>query len=148
MGSVIMLSNSTAGLIFYGLALIALVWLIFLLRRVAKVRTWPVVSGTILESSVETDADSNSYPRVRYTYRLNGKEFESDRILPLGEIASTGGYSARVVARYPIGAVVKVYVNPMNSIDSALENTIPALIPVMLTTAVAVFFLIGSVVRG
>lgn len=143
-----MISESTAGLVFYALALIALTCLMGVWRRVGQVRAWQVVSGTVLSSSVASDADANQYPQVRYAYFFGGREFVGDRILPFGRLASTGSYADRVVDRYREGAAVRVYVNPLDPADCALERTLPPIIPIMLVAAVAMCLVAGTVLRS
>ena len=143
-----MISESTAGLVFYALALIALACLVGVWRRAVRVRTWQVVSGTVLSSSVASDSDANQYPQVRYGYLVNGREFVGDRILPFGRLASTGSYAEKVVDRYREGAAVNVYVNPLDPADSALERALPPIIPVMLVAAVAMCLVAGVVLRS
>ena len=135
-----MLSTGTAVFIFRGLALLALLWLGYLVARTRSVRSWPTAIGKILESRVETDADSNSFPVVRYSYAVAGRDYIGTRILPHGTLSTTGAYAARKVAQYPVGSTVRVRVNPDSPQDAALEFEVPLLVHFMLAMAIIAFW--------
>lgn len=143
-----MLSPETAGLIFQGLSALAFVWVLFVAYRAWQVRSWPTVTGTIIESRTELDVDRNRLPVVKYKYSVRGSEYVSDRILPHGRLATTGGaYAERVLARFPAGRRVAVYVNPANPGDSALERKMPVFVYLLLLAATAAFWWMGGMFR-
>jgi len=139
-----MLSASTTALIFRGLAILAIIWLIVMIKRARAVQTWSSVFGTILESRVETDADKNYFPYVRYSYVVSGREYIGSRILPHGKLATTGNYAERKVAEYQAGRKVRVYVNPSSAEDSALERSVPLAIYIMIVVAIFAFWWMGG----
>jgi hypothetical protein len=98
--------------------------LFFTQRRVGAISTWPSTSGTILYSRVEEHASSEGgtidHPVVKYSYRVNGREYQSERIAPGPALSGTG--AGRVVARYPAGIQVNVSYNPGNPSDAVLER--------------------------
>jgi hypothetical protein len=143
-----MLSNATAGLCFYGLALVSVVAFLYVLARQRTVASWPVASGTIVSSTVESGTDGDTYPRVKYTYVADGKEFTNDRIYPSGQLSTTGSHAQRLVEKYAPGRKVQVRYNPADPTRSALEAAMPALVPVMLIMAVVMFTFLGSLIRG
>ncbi len=83
--------------------------------RVGKAsETWPVTTVTILETTVEKSSSrhSTSYdPIVRYTYTVDGQDYQSDRLQ-----ASLNGGSRRtaekVLERYPVGSQHTGYYDP------------------------------------
>lgn len=143
-----MIGSATAAFIFHLLSALAGLWLLYVIYKGWAVRSWPAVPGTVLESHVEVDADRNDFPVVRYQYSVNGIDYRGDRVLPHGRLASTGGYAARVVARYRQGRAVQVYFNPARPGESALETRIPLAIYLMLFVAVPVFWWMGNLFRG
>ena len=60
------------------------------------------------------------WPKVRYTYQVDGTDFEADRIAMDGFLMSARNAEA-VVSRYPVGAVVRVYHHPKKISFSVLE---------------------------
>lgn len=144
-----MMSAATAGLIFQGLGILALLWFLFTLVRLWGVRAWPRVSGTILASHVERDADRNAFPVVRYRYSVHGVDHEGDRILAHGVLATTSGASAqRTVDRYRTGRTVAVYVNPSDPSDAILERRVPVVAVLMQLAAAVAFWTMGAAFRA
>ncbi|WP_366945691.1 DUF3592 domain-containing protein [Hydrogenophaga sp.] len=135
-----MLSTGTAIFIFRGLALVALLWLAYVIFRTRSARSWPTVVGKVLESRVDTDADSNSVPIVRYSYTVNGHDYVGTRILPSGTLATSGNYAARKVVQYRVGSTVYVRVNPASPTDAALECEVPHVVHLMLAVAIVAFW--------
>jgi hypothetical protein len=143
-----MLSTATAGFIFRCLSLLSFAWLLYLVYRVWAVRSWPAVVGTVLESRVDTDADSNSFPVVRYKYSVRGTEHIGSQIFPHGQFATSGGHAARIVSKYKAGSRVRVYVNPASATDSALRLALPGVVYLMLFVATLMFWWMGGLLRS
>lgn len=85
--------------------------------------TWSTTEGTITTSKVRKQHDTEngnvSYPRVTYTYEVDGKKHHSSNIMAGGEI---GGINVEsTLARYPLGLKVTVYYDPQNPKDAVLE---------------------------
>lgn len=107
---------------------------IFMYRRsqqgkVAKdaAQSWPGVMGTVLSSSVQSRRSGNStstYPVVVYQYQVNGKVFQGQTIKAGEQFFNVRiiGEAQATADRYPGGAQVMVYYNPVNPQESALER--------------------------
>ncbi len=93
--------------------------------RARAAASWPVFSGEVLSSSV---GESYSYagpmfvPEVNYRYDVHGQHLENDDI----QMASVRYFSASVAkaiaGKYPVGAKVKVWVDPQDVTRSVLEH--------------------------
>ncbi|MGE9266488.1 MAG: DUF3592 domain-containing protein [Verrucomicrobiales bacterium] len=85
---------------------------------------WMETEGLILESRVEShhDSDGTTYgAEVRYSYRVKDAEFEGSRISYGDYSSSNHGRAKEIVARYPVGAEVVVYVDPADIKKAVLE---------------------------
>lgn len=88
-------------------------------------RRWPKTGGTIIESRVEeqvnTDGQLVFFPYVRYRYVIHGNKYESTTItFPTRAFASCPRAKA-VVAKYPVNSSVLVSYLPEKSTISVLE---------------------------
>jgi hypothetical protein len=88
---------------------------------------WQTTTGRVLKSRVEVSSggDSTSVsPRVHYAYDVNGRAYQSDQIQAGDKIMAIGTSqnAYATVDRYPEGAIVTVYYNPLNPQESALER--------------------------
>ena len=105
----------------------ALFNLIRLRGRIGEAAVWPAAEGMIIASSVDAPAthvsdDANdATPVVRYRYRVGGREFEGDKVRPGGEPLTTRTLATRRAARYPVGAVVDVHVDPKDPANAVLD---------------------------
>jgi hypothetical protein len=101
-------------------------------RRASLARKWPVVSGTIKSSGLEQfmSAPSESSERgqrtfqskVSFAYRFDGIDYVSEHASMGGKVSSTSrGLVERYARKYPNGAKVKVYVNPLEPSEAVLE---------------------------
>jgi len=80
-----------------------------------QAQRWTEVPCTILESEVQvlSDDDGVMYKaHIQYTYRVDGKDFLSERIHFRDGAVSTPDGRERLVAQYPQGAEAVCYVNP------------------------------------
>lgn len=95
--------------------------------KIKQSLNWPSVDGTVIESRVMTTTDdegSNLYrPYIKYEYEAGGTKQTNDKF-SMGMVYSASNIkkSEETVARYPVGRAVKVYVNPANPAESALEQ--------------------------
>jgi uncharacterized protein DUF3592 len=94
--------------------------------RAAASLEWPSVAGVILESRVGRSPGKLSLTGkwdaiVRYRYKVGERDYSGDRIGFLWIDFSTPGRSERMVANYPVGASVKVRVNPRDPELAVLE---------------------------
>src|SRR5450631_4123112 len=109
-------------LIFGGL----LYGLLRLRSQMKAARSWNRVEGVIIASAVEqppshaSDDLNDASPVIRYRYRADGQQLESDRVRIGGQPLTTLVLAGRQVAGYPVGARVDVYVDPQDS-----KNALP-----------------------
>jgi len=101
-------------------------------RQASLARKWPVVPGTIKSSGLEQFMSAPSEPaersqltfqsKVSFAYRFNGIDYVSQHASLGGKVSSTSrGLVERFARKYPTGAKVKVYVNPLNPSEAVLE---------------------------
>jgi hypothetical protein len=88
--------------------------------RRAPEAPWPQTSGTVISSTVQVSARAghrDEHPLVYYAYQVAGIVYQGNRIRRSGN----GLPATRTVDRYPAGAAVVVYYDPLNPGHSALE---------------------------
>jgi hypothetical protein len=91
--------------------------------KAKKSESWPLVSAQVIESKVERGCGrSGSYhPHIEYRYSRDGGQLSSTRIR-FGDVpCGSESYATEIGAKYPIGATVKVGVNPSNMFDAVLR---------------------------
>jgi hypothetical protein len=99
------------------------------LKSTRETATWPVVRGTVTESTIERIEKTKRggiqvtwTPAVEYRYRVGDVDYTS-RQIKLGVVVSASqGYARKVAARYPQGSTVEVRYDPNNPGSAALEN--------------------------
>ncbi|HMO15071.1 MAG TPA: DUF3592 domain-containing protein [Pirellulaceae bacterium] len=108
---------------------------------------WVQVQAQVVESAVDNTtwesrntkgsvvrSETRYRPRVRYTYWVNGNEYEAER-RKFGEESSGSGQNkddwmsfmepaAEIVARYPTGATINVFVDPADPTQAVIERDI------------------------
>ena len=92
--------------------------------------TWQETPGTVLMSTIQVRRNGTSrqeIPTVVYSYQVNGTALQGSRVRVGDEfgrvrVAGTASSAAQTVARYPVGAAVKVLFNPHDPAESALER--------------------------
>lgn len=90
-------------------------------RRLARL---PVVKGIVLSSKRSPRLLGPAQPDIRYSYEVGGRPYVSDRvwagntinIVPLLTTAAT----EKIVAQFPLGKVIPVYVDPVAPAQPAL----------------------------
>ena len=115
-----------------------------------KSRSWPKISGTILQSSLEahhhTDDDgrtSTTYGvMVSYKYSVSGQEFEGNRRTFSDVRTGSRRRTEALLARYPQGGQVDVYYDPQDPSSCVLETGVGGSTYVLLVFAV-VLVLVG-----
>lgn len=93
---------------------------------------WEQVPGTVTSSEVEDawDTTGDRYAgRVLYTYEVDGVTYEGDQ-LDLRDVAYVGRQedAERLVAPYPVGASVMLYVDPADPTRAVLNRDLPGAI--------------------
>lgn len=115
-----------------------------------KSRSWPKISGTILQSSLEvhhhTDDDGRSKTTygvlVSYKYSVSGQEFEGNRRSFSDVRTGSRRRTEALLARYPQGGQVDVYCDPQDPSSCVLEPGVGGSTYVLLVFAV-VLVLVG-----
>jgi hypothetical protein len=111
--------NSMRGL-FVLLGLSAVIMGLRGLLRARHARRWRSVRGQILKSEIAGYDDDRIV--VRYRYRIGTRDYEGDRWRLSGFSDSR---APEIIKRYAVGASVRVFYNPMNPQESALERDPP-----------------------
>jgi hypothetical protein len=123
----------TANIAFIILSIIGAVLLIKFVRDIVmgqKSSSWPNVSGTVIQSIMETkqDTDAEGFSsttygaKIHYKYLVGGKEYESWRRTFSEVSTSSMRRTQEILARYPQGASVAVYYDPEDPSSAVLES--------------------------
>lgn len=99
--------------------LLATAWGLRIIIRARETLQWPVVEGTIEESTKSSESD-DLLPHVKYCY-LVGQQTFRQLVKFSGDITPSEEFSKRYVEKYPEGSKVKVYYDPENPETSTLE---------------------------
>ena len=117
-----------------GLLLVAAVYKTL---QVRAAREWPSTAGKVVASHAEVrevrviDSDreggyrteQRNFANIVYEYSVAGKKLRNNRV-SIGE--DLGNFEvAETIARYPVGAVVTVYYNPLHPKEAVLERDLP-----------------------
>lgn len=108
-------------------------------------KDWVEISCVIDSSEVEShrSSDGTTYSvAIRYTYQVEGRDYQSDRYN--FSTASSSGHSgkAAVVARYPVGSEQICWVDPDDPSQAVLSRDIPGIV-YFIFPFTSVFMLIG-----
>jgi hypothetical protein len=105
--------------------------------QVRAAREWPSTAGKVVVSKAEVrkvkviDGDreegyrfeERSFANVVYEYSVAGKKLRNNRV-SIGE--DRGNFQvAETIAKYPVGAVVTVFYNPLHPDQAVLERDLP-----------------------
>ena len=145
-----------------GVCLLISSGMLFNLRRMRRLmqatKSWNTIEGVIITSEVEqppehvSDDLNDATPIIRYRYRADGQALESDRIRIGGQPLTTRVLAGRLVAGYPVGARVDVYVDPNDPknvlLEPAQQGNLSAQLAVTITFAFAAAILIAHAIAG
>jgi hypothetical protein len=88
--------------------------------------TWQSTTGRVVKSRVEVSGGETTTvsPKVVYAYDVNGRAYQSDQLRAGDAImrVTSGNDAYATVDRYPEGAIVTVFYNPLNPQEAALER--------------------------
>ena len=105
--------------------------------QVRAAREWPSTAGKVVVSKAEVrkvkviDSDraggyrfeERNFAGIVYEYSVAGRKLRNDRV-SIGE--DLGNFQvAETIAKYPVGAVVTVYYNPLHPDQAVLERDLP-----------------------
>lgn len=91
------------------------------------------VGATVVEASVQsrgstTAAHGESFsPRIVYRYNVGGKAYQSDRYFFAGDGWRDAASAQAVVARFPAGSSVHVYVDAADPTQAVIDRSKPRL---------------------
>jgi hypothetical protein len=91
---------------------------------VREARNWQEVKARIISSEVESHSDDTTTYSVaiKYTYRVNGRNYTGDQYdFTAGSTSARSGV-AEIAERFREGKTVPCYVNPKNPEESVLER--------------------------
>jgi len=111
-----------------GVGMLLLGTVMFKLPRAIVSSNWPTTEGEIVSSYVEVGDHGDSWsawPRVSYTYLVDGKKYTSNNIEVEDFGRATDSYAQKVIQRYPEGARVKVFYEPDDPAVAVLEPGFP-----------------------
>lgn len=100
-------------------------------REARRARAWHPETAEIVAAAVEQYQDASGdrnvtrrryVPRITYRYAYQGREYQGDRLHLGGALSFSSEALARArLAAYPIGASMRVLVNPDNPANATLE---------------------------
>jgi len=111
--------TGVSGIVAFFLAFIAILIFLSVLKS-QKSTNWPVVEGTITNNEYVEHKRQTGSVKITYSYNFKGKEYSNDR-LSFSETSHVLSVVQRIRDKYPIGSKVKVFYNPGNPEESALE---------------------------
>lgn len=102
-------------------ALLLLAWCSCFIIKARRSITWPLVPATIVGSHVVKQGNTCS-PHLAFDYEVSGQKLEGQRLwVGPRSLSVSGNWADRVTSRYPVGAIVKVAVDPADATYSVLE---------------------------
>jgi hypothetical protein len=100
-------------------------------KQGSDARNWPVVSGRIDGSAVDEfrgrlsneSAVTTLYrPLISFAYEFNGVKYAGSQVsLGLKVTSNSAAFANKTVAKYPLGKIISVHVNPQNPSESVLS---------------------------
>lgn len=99
-------------------------------RQADEIKTWPVVSGVVVESRLESEWDNIDNesvkifsPYVRYSYSVDGRQWVSHEVYAGGTRGSSSeAKETERLAKYSKDAAVTVHYNPQKPSEAYLET--------------------------
>lgn len=118
--------------------LLVIGWSWYLYEGGKQSRSWPNAPGTITVSKVvefhDTEEGTTYSPYVAYSYSVRGRAFQGTRVaFGAGASSASSSGPGREIARYPVGAQVRVYYDPRYPESAVLQRTVPNVFPHVLT---------------
>jgi hypothetical protein len=125
-------------------------------RQMVASRAWPVAAGEIVVSTVDvprthdSDDATDCTARIRYRYRVAGKDYESDSVTPGGGAMLRRQFAEELVTRYPLGAQVDVTYDPQAPQSAVLEpantdNLAPQVVFLIVFAAIATVLAVHAI---
>jgi hypothetical protein len=117
------------------------------LARREKRAVWIKVPGTIKHSEVRFDGEQYQ-PFIRYEYAIQSQTYEGCAVRSLMINYNWSGPAGRVCERYPVGASVSVYVDPMQPNTAVLEYGSHGWGKALVCIVSAIFIICGLLLLG
>lgn len=103
---------------------------IFIQRKVQEVRTWPSVTGQVIEaglsrsSSGGMETHNTTYgAKITYQYQVKNKVYRASTLKPGGQLElSTTSHAGKKLKRYGLNQEVTVFYNPQKPEEAYLEK--------------------------
>jgi hypothetical protein len=85
-------------------------------------KKWPTAPGAVTASALEKSPEGRWRYRaaLQYTYRVGGKDYQSNRIF-WGGNEGRQKHMTSVVETYPAGCKVRIYYDPKNPAEAVLD---------------------------
>jgi hypothetical protein len=118
-------------------AIIGIIMLVIGQRERTKARAteqWPTVEGTVTSSQIEAETRTSRdddgmtrhhtthIPLVAYTYVLQGKTYQGNKVFPGGRMGFDVGTAQGIINRYQVGQAATVHYNPADPAEAVLET--------------------------
>ena len=113
-------------------------------RKIKRSREWPETEAEIIRSEVKKSPGKNSTyrPRIKYSYTVDDKEYESKKIVIGGKVTSSSKRKAQDVCnQYPEGSKQTIFYSPDKPSEAYLERRQEGII--LNIVFGALFFLLG-----
>ena len=110
-----------------------------------KALNWPSTSCVVQAwdvHSVWVNVSASYHPIVYYKYRVNGKNYISDKI-HLGQKGGSYKFAEKIASRYFAGQKTKCYHDPEKPERAVLERTIRYEQPILMFLSSVVFYVLG-----
>ena len=92
-------------------------------QEAINAKSWPSTQGRVVVSEVKVGCGrggNQHYPDVRYTYNYGGRSREGRSVAVETDLCGWAATAKEIVAKYPVGHLVTVYVDPNYPSRSAL----------------------------
>jgi Protein of unknown function (DUF3592) len=89
-------------------------------RRVLQQDRWRKVQGTVVDGRIDWTSETFA-ARIAYEYIVDGSTLTGDVVRSAAVEFNWRGPAEKILARYPPGSEVTVFVNPSNSGNAVLE---------------------------
>ncbi len=126
------MKNLFFGLIFLAVGIGLAWWGKGMLNEAKASKNWPSVQGTVIHSSVtsyKSTSGSGSKkrtttmykPNITYRYKVAGQKHIGNKVSMSDGGSSSTSYAKKAMKKYPSGATVSVYYDPVLPADAVLE---------------------------
>jgi hypothetical protein len=132
--------NTLVGLAFIFVGCGGAILGILAIRRFQRQADWRRVAGKIVSGRV-VDSSESYAARIDYEYVVDGFTLKGNVVKSGAVQVNWRGPAEKILARYPVGSEVTVFVNPTRSGDAVLEPGGSSAYPVVVVLCVVIFIL-------